>query len=246
MTKAEPIKYELAPLVLADGYELTGGFIETNGKIGDLSPSDITSFSATMDGPIPYVFSSTIPGTNVSISGSIVATADTIFMGLDDGNGVGFGIKTQDNIAPDCQDCHQDLVWLNSSNSNKSTLAYDHHDHSDDDPDSGFKSFTIGRPQTEFTIATLAMEPECVPGVGDFDGNGEVGFPDFLILSANFGQEGGPEQGDADCDGTIGFPDFLVLSANFGQTVAAASVPEPISSVYVVFVLGSVMLLRRR
>ena len=68
---------------------------------------------------------------------------------------------------------------------------------------------------------------ETVSLQGDIDGDGSVGFPDFLILSANFGQAGTAAQGDIDGDGSIGFPDFLLLSGNFGQSAGAAAVPEP-------------------
>ena len=65
--------------------------------------------------------------------------------------------------------------------------------------------------------------------MGDLDGNGEVAFADFLVLSANFGQTVADHtSGDIDCSGDVAFADFLVLSANFGQTVGGAqSVPEP-------------------
>ena len=53
---------------------------------------------------------------------------------------------------------------------------------------------------------------------GDTDGNGQVEFTDFLVLSANFGQAGNYTQGDFDCDGQIEFADFLLLSANFGKS----------------------------
>ena len=66
---------------------------------------------------------------------------------------------------------------------------------------------------------------------GDLDGNGEVAFADFLVLSANFGQQvdGGHAAGDIDCNGAVEFADFLALSANFGQTSGAelTSIPEP-------------------
>ena len=64
---------------------------------------------------------------------------------------------------------------------------------------------------------------------GDFDGNGNVDFSDFLVLSANFGQDVADHTlGDADCNGTVEFADFLTLSANFGQSASGAqSVPEP-------------------
>jgi len=71
--------------------------------------------------------------------------------------------------------------------------------------------------------------------LGDLDGDGEVGFPDFLRLSANFGLMNSPEtpigysEGDLTCDGEVEFDDFLQLSQNFGQTAAEmqAAVPEP-------------------
>ena len=67
---------------------------------------------------------------------------------------------------------------------------------------------------------------------GDIDGDGTVGFSDFLILSDNFGTQvsgTGHLQGDLDCSGDVAFADFLVLSNNFGNTVGAeaSSVPEP-------------------
>ena len=70
--------------------------------------------------------------------------------------------------------------------------------------------------------------------LGDFDGDGNVGFTDFLILSANFGADVDEYvAGDANCDGAVAFDDFLVLSENFGQRLAADNsevatlVPEP-------------------
>jgi|GEM_PF-6582012 len=65
--------------------------------------------------------------------------------------------------------------------------------------------------------------------VGDADMDGQVGFTDFLILSAGYGQSDQSfTGGDFDCDGNVGFTDFLALSANFGEsTQATAPVPEP-------------------
>ena len=83
---------------------------------------------------------------------------------------------------------------------------------------------------------------------GDFDGNGEVVFADFLVLSANFGQTvGSYTLGDVNCDGTVVFDDFLVLSANFGTSRSqVAAVPEP--GAIVLFIMAGVVLLgvRRR
>lgn len=64
---------------------------------------------------------------------------------------------------------------------------------------------------------------------GDLNASGDVGFPDFLLLSANFGSNvDSYTAGDIDGNGAVGFPDFLLLSANFGKSSASlASVPEP-------------------
>ena len=81
---------------------------------------------------------------------------------------------------------------------------------------------------------------------GDLDGNGSVEFPDFLILSANFGTDvASHNEGDIDCNGSVEFPDFLILSANFGQNVATTSVPEP-SGLSLPAIGGFLLYLRRR
>ena len=57
--------------------------------------------------------------------------------------------------------------------------------------------------------------------IGDFDGNGEVEFSDWLTVSGNFGQQVDKyADGDVDGDGYVGFVDNLRVSANFGKTLA--------------------------
>lgn len=65
---------------------------------------------------------------------------------------------------------------------------------------------------------------------GDVDGNGEVAFNDFLILSKNFGQkvDHAFADGDIDGDGQVGFADFLALSQNFGSTAEMGSGSSPV------------------
>lgn len=86
--------------------------------------------------------------------------------------------------------------------------------------------------------------------LGDTDLDGTVAFPDFLSLSASFGNPGGWADGDTDGSGDIAFPDFLALSANFGQSFEAAgaveSVPEPHGVLMGFLAVLSLGTLRRR
>ena len=64
--------------------------------------------------------------------------------------------------------------------------------------------------------------PELLPG--DANGDGEVGFVDFLALAINFGSTDAVfAQGDFDGNGTVNFLDFLIVANNFGNTAE----PEP-------------------
>jgi hypothetical protein len=66
---------------------------------------------------------------------------------------------------------------------------------------------------------------------GDVDLNGSVEFADFLVLSENFGLEGGGwATADFDLDNVVAFADFLLLSEYFGKQRSApvlTFVPEP-------------------
>ena len=57
---------------------------------------------------------------------------------------------------------------------------------------------------------------------------------------------GGPEDGDIDGSGVVDFPDFVSLSANFGNTIEAVSVPEPAALPAAMIVLVCSLLLRKR
>ena len=58
------------------------------------------------------------------------------------------------------------------------------------------------------------------PLATDFDGDGTVGFPDFLQFASQFGQRQGDAGFDArfdlDGDGTVGFNDFVIFARSFG------------------------------
>lgn len=60
----------------------------------------------------------------------------------------------------------------------------------------------------------------------DFDGDGTVGFPDFLQFASVFGTSRGDTEYnvrfDLDGDGSIGFSDFLMFAENFGKDVTSS------------------------
>ena len=57
----------------------------------------------------------------------------------------------------------------------------------------------------------------------DFDGDGTVGFSDFLALAGSFGSSQGDARYEArfdlDGDGAVGFPDFVAFASQFGKTI---------------------------
>ncbi|MCY3869270.1 MAG: hypothetical protein OXG87_06900, partial [Gemmatimonadetes bacterium] len=77
------------------------------------------------------------------------------------------------------------------------------------------KATDTGTPPTPPTPPTPTMLP------GDFDGNGAVEFPDFLLFVAQFGKSSSDDGFDArmdlDNNGTVEFPDFLLFVAAFGS-----------------------------
>lgn len=67
----------------------------------------------------------------------------------------------------------------------------------------------------------LSSEPDLL---GDFDGDGSVGFADFILFAQSFGQTvdnpGYNPSYDLDGDDSIGFSDFVTFAQNFGKSVA--------------------------
>ena len=65
-------------------------------------------------------------------------------------------------------------------------------------------------------VVTLTPTP-----TADFDGNGTVGFSDFLAFAAAFGSSAGSpafsSKFDLDSDGRVGFSDFLTFASAFGK-----------------------------
>ena len=60
----------------------------------------------------------------------------------------------------------------------------------------------------------------------DWDGDGEVGFGDFVKLAAKYGgrqgQAGYDPRFDLDSDGAVGFSDFLIFAGAFGQSATGS------------------------
>ena len=69
--------------------------------------------------------------------------------------------------------------------------------------------------------------------LSDFDGDGTVGFSDFVIFAGVFGVRQGDEKYDAtydlNDDGEIGFSDFVIFAQNFGKEVPSpvVAIPDP-------------------
>lgn len=61
----------------------------------------------------------------------------------------------------------------------------------------------------------------------DFDGDGTVGFSDFLQFAERFGEQQGDARFDLDGDGKVGFSDFLILARHFGKEVSPPGNREP-------------------
>jgi len=161
---AANITYEIAPVTLGDGYSITGGFIETDGTLGTLSPNNITSYEASVTGPVPYVFSSSNPGSEVKIMGDVMADALNLTIGLDTNTGAdtaGIGFFALDDTTAECFHCHQDLIFQNdlTAAGSATQVVYDHHDHSDDVPDSGYLAFDLGSPQVATSFSAVP-EPQ--------------------------------------------------------------------------------------
>ena len=93
--------------------------------------------------------------------------------------------------------------------------------------------------ETLSMFLSVALQAAVTPVVSmpspDFDGNGTVDIPDFLLFLDVFGLKGGEERYEAkyDLDGNdeIGIPDFLIFVDNFGKEVVPVPqevVPVPI------------------
>ncbi len=82
-----------------------------------------------------------------------------------------------------------------------------------------------GQPETISPALGVALQV-AAPASPDFDGNGHVGFSDFVAFAGAFGAQRGDgkyvETYDLNNDGGIGFDDFVIFAKGFGDTVNRA------------------------
>ena len=83
--------------------------------------------------------------------------------------------------------------------------------------------------QTETVLMDLSVTLRLAkPPSPDFDRNGTVGIPDFLLFVDVFGSQRGQDSYEAkydlNVDGEIGIPDFLIFIDSFGKVVNRAPV----------------------
>lgn len=84
---------------------------------------------------------------------------------------------------------------------------------------------------SEGEVVTVQGTPE---RSADFNGDGEVGFADFILFAAKFGTRVGDpgfdSQFDLDNDGSVGFPDFITFAGKFGTKTGKPVLSKPVSN----------------
>ncbi len=97
------------------------------------------------------------------------------------------------------------------------------------------REFSLGIKQVTLAESAVAQDEITTPDViafntassPDFDGDGMVGFADFVQFAGVFGSSRGDGEYqakyDLDGDGAIGFPDFLIFTSDFGKSVSPPS-----------------------
>ena len=87
--------------------------------------------------------------------------------------------------------------------------------------------------RTAIHAVTVNASSEDTASIPDFDGDGTIGFGDFVIFAGVFGARQGDEKYDTthdlNDDGEIGFSDFVIFARNFGKDAPSPVVviPDP-------------------
>lgn len=76
--RAQPVAYQIEPYTLTNGYEVAGGFIQTDGTAGPLLAENILNYEVTVLGDVPFVFQPSNPDYTVRIQGDITSNSQGI------------------------------------------------------------------------------------------------------------------------------------------------------------------------
>lgn len=162
LAQAAPIRYRVLPVSLDDGYEITEGFIETDGTIGPLSAHNILDYEVHVTGDKPLVLSPTNPGAHISVWGNVYASTNRIIVPPDPTSSA---IDTQFfSLDAVIQNIYYSLEWknhheiLNYSPSYSSTYDHSLISYSVVDPRiiSGiYSTVNLRLPQQSFSIAVI-------------------------------------------------------------------------------------------
>lgn len=273
---ASEVVYQILPVTLTDddgNKHVVTGSMTTDGSsfsVGFGQLSAVVDYQIDVVGPIPYVFSPSNAGSRIYVERAgdgggkleFEATSSELMLHF---------FKT-------CLHCPDQLFLILESDDAMigfgfgwgppSRVSYLNHD----EPTLAWAEVTDDRtmvvaaiPQTGdclFDGHLDAKDLECIATIeerdavlaslgslpGDLDGNGDVSFRDFLILSHNFGLElASYADGNIDLVPGVDFDDFVILSDNFGYERAStlATVPEAAFHLFMWLALFSVALRRR-
>lgn len=209
-----------------DGNVATG-IVEYEGPVNDLTLQvDLISGAARISHMSPHVATTEITGYSISSASGSLGTAG--FTGI--GDGFSKANPTADAIAE--LNPSGTKEFSNGTSADLGTILIGATDLVFEySTVSGANVGSVEYVMGDGTVSCADVKAMRVAsGVdGDLNGDGTVGFTDFIVLSTNFGAAvGSYEEGDIDCGGSVDFADFIVLSTNFGNAVPqAASVPEP-------------------
>ena len=85
--------------------------------------------------------------------------------------------------------------------------------------------------RTATHAVTVGANGDDTASIPDFDGDGTIGFGDFVIFAGVFGARQGDEKYEAthdlNGDGEIGFSDFVIFAQNFGKEAPSPVVAIP-------------------
>lgn len=159
------VVYQIEPSLFNFGgepeHQLTSGYIQTDGSIGQLTSSSILDYELHVEGLYPFSFRASDPTASLHQLGDLVATPTHIVIpAIQASNGRNELIfQASDNSSPDCTSCTQSLAWyqVRTFQVNQSSSQFIFRDTADLDPDvEPFWFFDFG---IDLTVATAVPEP---------------------------------------------------------------------------------------